>query len=286
MGSRSTPAPTTTTQTSEPPAFAKPGLEFAAEQALAQAQGPAPTFFPGSTVTPFAPETEEALGLITERARAGSPLVSGAQEQALQTIQGRGVNPFLGGAVAAANAPLFERFSQETLPGIRSSFAGIGRSGSGAEEGALQRAIASFGRGTAEQASKLAFGSAEAEAARQQAALQFAPGLAAQDFAGAERLAGVGGARESQSTAQLQEQIDRFNFGQNIEQARINDLISQLTGATGGFGSVSRITPQARPPGRLQTAIGGGLSGAAAGSSFGPQGAGIGAALGALGGLL
>ena len=74
------PTQTTTTQTSAPPAFLKPGLEQAAGAAQDLfAQGPQ-QFFPGSTVVPFAPETEQALTGITQRAQAGSPLVQGAQQ--------------------------------------------------------------------------------------------------------------------------------------------------------------------------------------------------------------
>jgi len=290
MGSGSSAPPSSTQTTTEPPSFARPGLKIAADAAVERFEGAPPQFFPGSTVVPFAPETEEALGLISERARAGSPLVRGAQQTALETIQGRGVNPFLGEAVAAANAPLFERFSQETLPGLRSSFAKLGRSGSGAEQGALNRAVAAFGRGTAEQASQLAFGSAEAEAARQQEALRIAPGLAAQDFVGAERLAEIGGVREGLSAIQLQEQIDRFNFAQNIESARINELISQLTGASGNLGTVTQ--PGARRvkgPSKTATGAVGALGGAAAGATIGAQfgtaaNPGIGTAVGAVGG--
>ena len=158
MGS-SKPAPTQQTVSSEPPAFARPGLERAAQAAVEQFEGPAPQFFPGSTVVPFAPETEEALTLQAERARAGSPLTSAAQQATLQTVQGRGVNPFLAQATEAATAPIFERFQEQTLPDLRSAFAGIGRSGSGAENRALQQAVREFGRGTAETAGRLAFGS-------------------------------------------------------------------------------------------------------------------------------
>lgn len=288
MGSRSTPPPLLTTSELEPPAFTKEGLTFASERALELAQGPAPEFFPGSTVTPFAPETEEALGLITDRARAGSPLIRGAQTTALQTIQGRGVNPFLGEAVTAATAPLFDKFSQETLPALRSSFAGIGRSGSGAEQGALNRAITAFGRGTAEQASLLAFGSAEAEAGRQQTALGLAPTLAAQDFTDAQRLSEVGGVREQQAGLELQDEIERFNFAQGIDQARLNDLISQLTGLTGNFGKTTLLAGQAKRPNRFTTGLQGAAGGAITGliaSGGNPFGALVGGAIGGIGGI-
>jgi len=287
MGSRSAPAPVTTVQQAGPPAFLQPGLEQAAQAAQAQFEGPAPQFFPGSTVVPFAPQTEQALQLTEQRALAGSPLVSGAQQTLGEIIGGRGVNPFLGQAVSAATAPLFEQFSGVTLPGLRSAFAGIGRGGSGSEQQALLRATTALGRGVSEQAGRLAFGSAEAEAQRQLQATQLAPGLAAQDFADIQRLAGVGQIREGQAGLQLQEQIDRFNFSQQIEQQRVNQLINQLTSLGGGLGTVTTTAPGIAQPSRLSSGLSGGLSGAASGAAIGSIVPGLGTGIGAgVGGLL
>ena len=201
MGSKSTPAPTTTTQTTEPPAFIRPALDRAVTAAEDLFESGPQQFFPGTTVVPFAPETEEALTGIAQRDRTGSPLVRTAQQTALETAAGRDVSPFLAPAVSAAAAPLFERFGEETLPQLRSAFASVGRSGSGAEQRALQQAVREFGRGTAEQVAKLGFAGSEAEAQRQLAATQLAPSLAQEDFTGLQRLAQVGGAREAQEPA-------------------------------------------------------------------------------------
>ena len=286
MGGESRPAPTVETITAQPPAFALPGLELASEEAIRQFQAPGPEFFPGSTVVPFAPETEQALQLTTQRALGGSPLVGAAQQTALETIQGRGVNPFLAGAVQAATAPLFEQFQEQTLPGLRSSFAGIGRTGSGAEQRAIQQATREFGRGAQEQAARLAFGSAEAEAARQQAALGGAPGLAQADFTGIQQLAGVGATREDLARQQLQEDISRFQFGQDIEGQRLNQLIAQVTGAIPAGAGVTRGVAQAPGTSRFLSGLGGAASGVATGgqvgSIFGPGGSAIGAGLGGL----
>lgn len=287
--SRPAPAPATTTtvQTAEPPAFIRPFLEEAAEAAVQEFRGAPQQFFPGETVVPLAPESEEALRLTAQRARAGSPLVTSAQQTALETVQGRGVNPFLAPAAAAATAPLFERFQEETLPGLRSAFAGIGRSGSGAEERALQRATRELGRGVSEQAARLALAGSESEAQRQLAATQLAPGLAEQDFTGFQRLAQVGATRESQEAARLQEEIDRFNFAQNARQQQINQLIGQL-GALGGGGvtTTQQIQQAARSPSSpLIGGLGGAATGAGLGSLFGPAGTAVGLGTGALLGL-
>ena len=294
MGSDSAPAPTSTTQTMEPPKFAIPGLTLAADEAVKQfEQGPR-EFFPGSTVVPFSQQTEQALDLTEQRALAGSPLVASAQQTTQDIIEGRGVNPFLAGAVESAIAPIQEQFTGQILPDIRSAFTSVGRSGGGREEAALQNAITNFGRGVGNIGGQLAFSSAEAEAGRQFGATQTAPGLAAQDFTDINALLGVGQAREGLSAAQLQEELNRFNFEQAAPGLAINDLIGQLTGAAGGFGSSSVQQPGIAQPSKFLTGGGGALAGAATGAALGSVvpglgtavGAGVGGTIGLLGGLL
>lgn len=286
MGS-DTPEPTTTTQIQQPPAFAIPGLTQAAGAAVEQFEAGPQQFFPGSTVVPFSPQTQQALQLTEERALAGSPLVSSAQQTTQDIIEGRGVNPFLAGAVESAIAPIQEQFTGQILPDIRSGFASVGRSGSGREEAALQNAITNFGRGVGNIGGQLAFSSAEAEAGRQFAATQTAPGLAQQDFVDINALLGVGQAQEGLSAAQLQEDISRFQFEQAAPGLSLNDLINQLTGATAGTGTTSISAPGVAQPGGFLTGLGGAASGATTGALIGgPVGAGVGGSIGLLAGLL
>lgn len=294
MADDAPPAPTTTTQVQQPPAFAIPGLTFAAEEAQRQFEAGPQQFFPGSTVVPFSPQTQQALQLTEERALAGSPLVSSAQQTTQDIIEGRGVNPFLAGAVESAIAPIQEQFTGQILPDIRSGFASVGRSGSGREEAALQNAITNFGRGVGEIGGQLAFSSAEAEAGRQFGATQTAPGLAQQDFVDINALLGVGQAQEGLQAAQLQEEINRFQFEQAAPGLSLNDLIGQLTGTAGQFGTTTAQAPGVAQPSQFLTGGGGALSGAVTGGTLGAiggpagatAGASLGAALGLLGGLL
>ena len=61
------------TQVTEPPAYAKPFLEFGLSQAKDLFESDAPQFFPQATTVGFSPETEIALDL--QRARALDPKV-------------------------------------------------------------------------------------------------------------------------------------------------------------------------------------------------------------------
>jgi len=96
------------------------------------------------------------------------------------------------------------------------------------------------------------------------------------------------------SAAQLQEQINRFQFEQAAPGLSLNDLINQLTGATVGTGTTSITAPGVAQPSAFLTGTGGALSGAATGASIGglggpvgaTAGAGLGGILGLIGGLL
>jgi hypothetical protein len=83
-----------TTQSTEPPKYIQPylnqGLE--ASQNLYEA-GPA-KYYPGQTVVGFSPETEDALGMVSDRARAGSPVLSNANTFASNTLGGGGTPSF------------------------------------------------------------------------------------------------------------------------------------------------------------------------------------------------
>ena len=79
---------TETITTSAPNAFAQPYLQYGMEEAARQYQAGAPAYFPGQTYAEFAPQTEQALKAMEQRALAGSPLVSGAQQFAQTAMAG------------------------------------------------------------------------------------------------------------------------------------------------------------------------------------------------------
>ena len=89
-----------------------------------------------------------------------------------------------------------------------------GRLGSGAETDILSRNLADL-------AGNIAFNQYGAERARQQQAAAQAPAMADLDFADLSRLGQVGAAREAQQAAELQDQIRRFEFQQQIPSQKL-----------------------------------------------------------------
>lgn len=184
---------------------------------------------------PQAPETlaptqsaysQQAIDLAAQRAQAGSPMLQAAQEQQLATIQGRGVNPFLGGALQAAYQPTVMA-TQEALRGLQGQASSAGRYGSDAMSQLAQRAGFGAGQAIGGSLANLAYGSSEAEAGRQAAAIQNAPTMAAADYADIQRLLQAGQAQEAYQQQAIQGQL----AAQDIPMQRLQQAANVFYGA-------------------------------------------------------
>jgi hypothetical protein len=241
MGSRGGNQTSTTTTSIDP--SIQPYVTYGLEEGKRLYETGTPTFFPGQTYVSPSQATQSAIQMAQERAMAGSPLVRSAQQEQLATIQGRGVNPFLEGALAGVNRRAGETFT-ENVQNLQSKASSMGRYGSAAQ--AEQEAMAQdvFARALAEQGGQLAYGSAEAERARQVAAGQAAPAMAAADYADIQKLLSTGQAQEQYDSAALQDAINRFNFEQNLPQQKLNQFANLFSSVPQGGKTVTQATPQ------------------------------------------
>lgn len=233
---------TSTTTTSIDPTI-KPYVTYGLEEGKRLYESGTPSFFPGQTYVSPSQATQSALQMAKERAISGSPLVRAAQQEQLATIEGRGVNPFLEGALAGVNRQAREQFT-EGVQGLQSKASSMGRYGSAAQAEQEARAQDIFARALAEQGGQLAYGSAEAERARQVAAGQAAPAMSAADYADIQKLLTAGQAEEQYSSAALQDAINRFNFEQNLPQAKLSQFANLFSSVPQGGQTVTQATPQ------------------------------------------
>jgi hypothetical protein len=231
-----------TTTTSIDPAI-KPYVTYGLEEGKRLYESQTPSFFPGQTYVSPSAQTQEALRMAQERAMAGSPLTGAAQAETLATIQGRGVNPFLAGALGQTNRLAGEEFTRN-IQNLQSQAASAGRYGSNAMGQQAGQAQDIFARALAEQGGQLAYNSAEAERARQMAAVGAAPQMAQADYADIQRLLSVGGAREAQGAAELQDAMNRYNFEQNLPQAKLSQFANLFSSVPQGSTTVQQATPQ------------------------------------------
>lgn len=231
-----------------------------------------PTYYPNSTVASMSPWTTGALGAQYQRGAYGSPVTNAAQGQAWSTLNGDGFNnPALTSAINYATAPV--------EAAVNSAFSSAGRYGSGSHENELARSIGDI-------SSNMAYQNYNNERNRQMQTMAFAPSLAQNDYFDINQAGAAGSALDAYNQAQINADVERFNYGQDADWRRIQDFLATVQGvAPTGSQSVSRTTPNA-----FSTALGTGLGTAGILNMlglFGGGGAGAGATLGALGaGLL
>ena len=232
----------TTTSRVEPYAPAQPALnQIISEAGTIYGQGPAGTG--------YVPPSQQTLqGLAAQEQIAGA-----ANQQIMDTIQGKFTNPFL--------SPLIAQAGQDIYTNVAAQFSGAGRTPT---SNLAQSTV--IGQ-VADRALPLAFSQLERERNRQLQTARAVPSLTA-----------VGGALED---IQAEKQLAPMAALQQYQQT-ISPIAFGLPQTTGTV-----TQPKPNPVGM---AAGGALSGAAIGSQIGaiggPMGAAIGAGFGLLGGLL
>ena len=298
---------TTTTSSQIDPAllpFLTQGLERAQSLFLT---GQQPEFFPGQTYVSPSAATTESIAQQEAIARQQSPVLQQAQQaytsslgQVGQTAAGGflNANPYQQAMMEAATRPLTQQFSQSVLPGISSLYSRSGRLGSGAMERALGTATEAYGRSLGDITSNIAGTQYQQERGlQQQAQLQqaqlagLAPQFYGQQFLPSQTLAQVGAQREAIAAQPLQEQLARYQFGQQLPYQQLQGYLSSVYGTPlGSYGTQTTTAPtyQNRGAGVLGGALAGGLGGYALGQAFPNQIGGLYGGLGgaALGGLL
>ena len=223
-------------------------------------------YFPFSTTVPFSNQTEGALDQIEGLAGQTPDFMNSANSELNKTISGDylnpGSNPYLDGA--------FNRGADQITDRVNSAAGLRGRVGSGAHQELLTKNLG-------ELSNSLYGGNYQQERGRQQQGMFMAPTFDDARFSNAQRLGSVGASREAQAGNQLQDAMDRFQFGQNAPWDQLNNYNSIIQGF-GNLGSTGTSTqPSAKSGG-----FGGAASGALAGSGGGAPGMIGGAILGGL----
>lgn len=264
--------------------------------------GQQPEFFPGQTYVSPSAQTLQALSQQEAAAGAAQPLFGQAQKayeaslgQLGQTAAGGFLqgSPYRQAMIEAATRPITQQFESQILPGISSGFSRAGRYGSGAMQRAVGQASEQFGRALGDVATNIAYTdyarerAAQQQAQVQQAALaQAAPSFFTASLLPSQALAQVGVSREAIAAQPLQEQIRRFEFGQQMPIEQLRAYLSSVYGTPMGSSQYGQI-PQAQTN-RLGQAVGLGTLGFLGGQALGGQTFGVPSSLAgaAAGGLL
>jgi hypothetical protein len=311
MSGSSQPSTQVVTQNIDP--AMQPYIAYGLSEASKLYQTPGtPGYFPGQGYVSPSQPTQEALQFGANRAVQGNPLLPQSQQtvgqmqgtfnpaiqQMQDTASGQYLsgNPFFGGAFQSAANAASQQF-QDQMQQVTSGASRAGRYGSGAMGQLQDRAAGTFASALTDTAGKLAYQNYDAERARQEAAqgnigqiygqdfarqlaaAQLGPSMAQADYGDIDRLYQVGQAQESYQQAALADQMQRFQFEQNLPAAKLQSFLSAAYGAPMGQQTTQPIY-------RNQAANifgGAALGGALGGKDYGTLGSALGAGAGLFG---
>lgn len=267
-----------------------------------QFYGQSPQYFQGNAVAPLSPETIEGQQYLTDYAKGGATQNVNEMNKALQYNLTGALdvtnNPYLDKAIAAATNPAIEQFSDTggVLANIRSDI------GSAGQYGSSRQGIATGIAADRLQQNLLDTGAKMASAAYGQGldasgkALAMAPGVMQAGMMPATMLDAVGQQNRAYEQSLIDEAMNKWNFEQNVDAAKLANYQGLVQG---NFGGTSTAIQTGGGPNKAVSAIGGAATGAAlgtmgtaiaTGASMGSVvpgwGTAIGAGIGALIGLL
>lgn len=241
---------------------------FSQAQNLYEGQGP--QYFPGQTVAQTTPLQSQGRNLMRNYATNGmtdlAQNTQAANQFALYDILFPQSNPALAAYQQSATLPLYQGLTEETLPAIRSGAVGAGQYG-GSRQGIAEGLAA--GR-TAQAAANVQANIANQGYLQgleaQGRAMAMAPQTAQFGLMPGQTLEAIGAARQQQNQANINADMARWNWEQNLPYERLREYYGLVSGP---FGSTSTATGQAGNTGGLGGALSGGAMGAGLGSMIG-----------------
>lgn len=197
-----------------------------------------PQYFPNATYVPFSPQTDLAMQLTQNRALQGSELTQSGKGVIQNTIDGDYLNgnPYLDQQYDRAASSVTRNFNEAVAPSIDAKFSKAGRFGSGFHANNHDMAQDNLGRTLSGMASNMYGENYANERKNQLNAVQAGQGLAQNDYNELGQLANIGGALEGKAGDMLNDNIDRFNYYQNLDNNQL-DRYSSIVQGLGGYGT-------------------------------------------------
>lgn len=222
---------TNTVQNADPWSGQQPFLKYGFEEAQRVYDSTKPEYFGSPTVAGFNPYQSTAQNMTVNRALSGSPLLQAGQDEAAKTLSGDYLtagNPYMSGLTSAIDSQI--------RPMVDSRFTNSNRFGSGAHSGAYTSAMANA-------LAPHMFGAYETERGRMNEMAGLAPSLAQADYSDHAALSAVGLTQQEQAQNELNAQIAKHNFEQNVEANKLSNYMNLIVGNYGGSNTSSSAGP-------------------------------------------
>lgn len=272
---KSTPQTTTTSQNVNmgPWQPQQPYLTKAFSEANRLYDTYTPQYYQGSTVAGMTPEQKSALSQITNMGGTVDPLLSGQNQTATDTINGKyldpSTNPYLAATYGQAADQVARTYQTVTAPGTSAAFAAGGRYGSGARNQAVDQNNQALGTTLNNLATNIYGGNYATERDRQLAATNNAGNYVQANYLPATAAVNAQGAIQGQSQKELDDQVARWNFEQNLPYNKLNSYLASVQGNYGQSGTSTGTQTQqvySNPFGQVLGAL---FSGASAAGGLG-----------------
>jgi len=222
----------TSTTTSEPWAEQKPYMIEGMKKAQDLWKQPGPNYYPGQTVAPVSGDTTAGYQAVRDQQTgAGQQGVTAAQNTNTDFLTGKYLNsnPY--------NDAVYNDIQSRVMSSVNANALKAGRQGSGQSDSmaatGLTNAYAPY-----------AMSQYQKGLDNMQQAIGAAPGLNQAGYFGADALMKSGGQQQQDAQSQIDADINKFNWGQNLEQSKLDDYMKMITGTFGGQSGTSTVPYQ------------------------------------------
>lgn len=300
MGSMRGGGTQTTVQRADPWVGQQPSLYFKFGEARRLYDTAQPQYYPGQTVARPTLAQIQGQDMALDTARSLAPTLANARTGvdflSNPALLSPDSNPYLAATADAAARPVLRAFNEQLLPSIRQDAIVAGNLGNDRQGVAEGVAIRDTNQILADQSAQIYSDAYNKGLDSMVRGIALAPATAQAQLLPSSIFSTVGAEQQGQSQAQIDADIDRWNYNQNLPWQMLSNYDAIISGNYGGTQSTNQTARQ----NSLTSAIQGGLGGAALGSMvqgfggslltggggalLGPAGW-IGMGLGALGGL-
>lgn len=232
----------TSTSNSQPWDAQQPYLKQGFEAAKKIYDGPAPGYFPNSTVAPATANQTGAWNAAGGQAAQAGQGIHNAMGFNNDVLSGKYLNnPY--------SDSVFKNISDKITPQVNSQFSQAGRYGSDSHAGAMTTAMTDAYAPYAAQQYQQGIGNMQTAAGN-------AGNLAQAGWSNLDNQSQMGGQQQQFGQMETNDAVNRFNYYQNLPQLRLNQFQQNVGGNWGGTSQTSTPVYQ---PGLFSQLLGGGL---------------------------
>ena len=222
----------------------KPYIEFGLNEAQNLYDGGAPEYYSGNTYLGPNQAQQDAIGMMTNQANAGSSVLTNSSNLANQTLNGdflNAGNPYLAQATQAGADVATDQYNK-AMQNTNSQASLSGRYGSNAHQNLASDNSQNLANALTNQAGTMAYQNYAGERANQNNVMNNAQNIAGNDYYGAQQLMNAGNQQAGFDQAKLDSDIARHDYSQNAQQMHLNNYLTATFGAPGGTNSTTTST--------------------------------------------